>query len=123
VVIEEASMARFARVVLGGAPSDDELDPMTIDLALNEDGFVAQRFLTSGWWGGIKSDEFLPFVIDATGKMDFGTGFEEADRYATTNLPTKRIEVGEYVTVFDEYGEHCFVVKQLLWMDELPVQA
>lgn len=117
-------MARLARIVLTGTRTDDELDPMTLDVLLDEARRVVQRFPTSGWWGKLKgTEDLMPFIFFPTGKMDFGTGFEEEDRYSDTNIQTKQLDVGEYVTVTDQYGEHCFVVKQVLWADELPAAA
>lgn len=117
-------MARLARIVLTGTRTDDELDPMTLDLFLDEGRRVAQSFPTSGWWGRFKgSGDFEPFVFFPSGTMDFGTGFDEEDRHASTNIQTKRLDVGEYVTVNRCDYESCFVVKQVLWLDELQAAA
>lgn len=115
-------MARVARIVLTGTRTDHELDPITLDLVLNDDGRVVQKFPTAGWWGSLKPAEDLdPFVFYPDGKLDFGSGWDDAeDRFARTNVPSKCITVGEYVTVINSEGEHCFVVKQVLWFDEMP---
>lgn len=112
-------MARSARVLLTGTRSDDELDPVTLDVFLDERGKVVQSFPTSGWWGKLRTDDLLPFIFFPSGKIDFGTGFEEENRYAQTNLPTKRLHVGEYVTMEVGDDEHCFLVKKVLWIDEI----
>jgi hypothetical protein len=113
-------MARLARIVLTGTRVDDELDPITVDLFLDDSRHVVHKFPTCGWWGKLKgTDDLMPFILFPDGKMDFGTGFDEDDRYHRTNLQSKRLEVGEYVTVTHEFGEHCFAVKQVVWADEL----
>lgn len=113
-------MARFARIVLTAARTDDELDPITLDVVLDEGRHIVQTFPTSGWWGKLKgTEDLMPFIFFPNGRMDFGTGFDEDDRYHSTNIQTKRLDLGEYVTVTHEFGEYCFVVKQVLWADEL----
>lgn len=113
-------MARLARIAFAATRTDDELDPMTLDVFLDGGRRVAQNFPISGWWGKLKgSGDFEPFVFFPSGKMDFGTGFDDEDRHASTNIQTKRLDVGEYVTVYEGDYESCFVVKQVLWLDEL----
>lgn len=118
-------MTRLARIVLTGTRTDDELDPLTLDVFLDDARRVVQKFPTSGWWGTFKrGDELLPFIFFPDGKMDFGSGFDDDDggheeRIAHTNLQTKRLDVGEYVSMTDSNGEHCFSVKHVVWADEL----
>lgn len=113
-------MTRLARIALTATRTDNELYPMTVDLFLDEGRRVVQTFPTSGWWGKLKgTEDLMPFIYFPTGKLDFGTGFEEEDRYGQTNIQSKRLDVGEYVTVEDGTEENCFVVKQVLWLDEL----
>lgn len=112
-------MARLTRVVLVAARTDDYLDPITLDVFLDESKQVMQNFPTSGWWGKLKNTEdLMPFIFFPNGKMDFGTEFEIEDRYARTNLQNKRIEINEYVTVDDSDGQHCFRVKEIHWLGD-----
>lgn len=117
-------MTKLARIVLIGTRTDGELDPLTLDVFLDEGRRVVQTFPTSGWWGTLKpGEELLPFIFFPKGKLDFGSGYEEEDRFAHTNIQTKRLDLGEYVTVTDANGEHCFAIKQVLWTDELSAVA
>ena len=40
-------MTRLARIVLAGTRTDDELDPVTLDVFLDDERRVAQNFPTS----------------------------------------------------------------------------
>lgn len=115
-------MSRLARVLLIGSRTDRCLDPLTLDVYLDETRCISQKFPTTGWWGKLRpGDDLLPFVFFPKGKLDFGSGFDEEDRFAEINIQNKRLDVGEYVTMTDSEGEHCFAVKQVLWVDELAI--
>jgi hypothetical protein len=112
-------MTRLARIVLNGTRTED-LDPITLDAFLDDGLRVVQAFPTSGWMGSLKTGhDVLPFIFFPKGTFDFGSYFEDDERYGQTNVHTKRLDVGEYVTMTDENGEHCYSVKQVFWLDEL----
>lgn len=76
-----------------------------VDLLVNEQGFAARKFPTFGWWGRLKSNDLLPFVLSPNGAMDFGALPEDeiglpADRYGQTDILERNIFQGREV-VFD----------------------
>jgi hypothetical protein len=113
-------MARIARVVLTDTMTDSELDPFTFDLLLDPKGQVHGKAPTTGWWGNFAAgNDLLPFILLPNGKLDFGSDYEVDERYGTTNLHSKIIAVGEYVTVQTDGRQYCLRVTKLVWLDEL----
>ncbi|MCJ2019822.1 hypothetical protein MKK84_20680 [Methylobacterium sp. E-065] len=56
--------------------------------------------------------EVYPFIIDEDGDMDFGSGFDEAVRYLSSNIMTKNIILSETFTVNDG-GENIYMIKEI----------
>lgn len=80
-----------------------------VDLLVDDKGNAARMFPTFGWWGRLKSNDLLPFVLTATGAMDFGAVPDDeigprGDRYGQTDILERAIFDGrEVVFVVDGY--------------------
>jgi hypothetical protein len=87
---------------------------------LDDKGHVLGKAPMAGWWGNFAaSNDLIPFILLPNGKLDFGSEYEVEDRYGTTNVHSKTIAIGEYVTVQTDWGEHCLRVSKIVWLDEL----
>jgi hypothetical protein len=113
-------MARIARVVLTESRGAEELISFTFDLVLNQEGHVINKAPTAGWLGSFASGSSLePFILLPNGKLDFGSEYEIEDRFGTTNIHSKTIAVGEYVSVTTNSGGGCLRITKIVWLDEL----
>ena len=84
---------------------DDPLaSPITLDAQLN-----ASRKIVGGWllFGatGARTLYGRPFTLDGKGRMDFGEGRADADRFWTSDIRTREIIVGGTFTVTWSGGE------------------
>ena len=84
----------LARVVLEN--SEDQNQQIQIDLVL--DGKNARPGLDYfGMWQDKREDVRCPFVMDANGSADFGTGYDGEDRYYETNIGSLALTIGQEV--------------------------
>lgn len=86
---------------------DHEYDPLVIDVLTDEDHFpIPDSPPTSGWWGRLGTTNLLPFILQPSGRLDFGSdeNTDQADRYALTDIKNVHIRPGERVTVDDGQG-------------------
>ena len=78
--------------------SDRENCSITLDIILDRDRRSRPKLAYFGIWGAIGSDDPMPFVLSKDGSIDFGSGFENDERFAKTNLLNKVIQTDEYFT-------------------------
>lgn len=108
----QAANMRYVRVLLN---DPDDVDwPFVVDLVVSDNGTVNGKIPTFGRWGRLDSNAVWPFILRTDGRMDFGETPEDAlkeeDRYGWTNIFSKQIQTGEYVT-FRAYGEeYCLLI-------------
>lgn len=73
---------------------DDPLEtPVTLDAALGLTRRIAGDWILFGATG-LHTPQCLPFTLDAEGRMDFGAGRAEADRFWRTDIRTREIALG-----------------------------
>jgi hypothetical protein len=113
--VTQAADMRFVRVFLND-PEDADW-PFVVDLVVGDEGSVNGKIPTFGRWGKLNSNAVWPFILLTDGRMDFGETPEDAlkeeDRYGWTNIFSKQIRVGEYVT-FRAYGdEYCLPITRV----------
>ena len=82
--------------------ADWENCSITVDLVLEANGKARPNLAYFGVWGAIGSPDPMPFLLNRNGSIDFGSGFEDNERYARTNLLDKVLETGEYFTFLKE---------------------
>lgn len=96
----------------------DDFDHLFVDVFVDEFGAADDRLMTYGRWGQL-SKEPWPLILrprrgSAETNVDFGTGMNalrsSEERFATTNLLSKRIMVGELATFSYGGDEICFQV-------------
>lgn len=95
------------------------LGDFVFQLVVDEKGNVKQRFPMLGWWGRLKSNDLLPFILRLNGRMDFGSDpdeTDESDRYYETDIFKRQIEVGRRVDIKIDGDIHRLTVSKV---DEL----
>ena len=95
---------------------DSDGEPISFDLFVDGHGRVSDNVATYGRWGSLTGADIWPFVLRPTkgsgeALMDFGATEGEpsdpAERYARTNIVSKRIQRGELATVWYGGDEYC----------------
>lgn len=108
-------MTKLVRVVANG-----EDENLVIDVFVDDDRRVVKKAHTGGWLGDLKSNDVYPFVfrIDRDeDQIDLGDSPDsdpEWERFANTNLRSKRIVQGEYLTVTLGDDEFCLRIKDVI---------
>src|ERR1043165_7201879 len=83
--------------------SPEDWDPFRFDVVLGEEKTVLKVPVFFGFSGRWKDKGNLcPFVLEPSGRIDFGAGFTD-DRYYRTNIREKQIAIGELFSVWDEH--------------------
>src|SRR4051812_5300619 len=91
---EEAMDQHLARVTLENTEARHQ--DVTVDLVF--DGNKARRGLAFfGVWQDRNDDVRCPFVLDPTGDVDFGTGYDGSDRWYRTNVAEIELFIGQQV--------------------------
>jgi hypothetical protein len=99
--------ANLKRVVLQNPDARNQ--EVRIDLIF--DGNQVRRGLEYyGLWQDKDGDVRCPFSLGEAGEVDFGTGYDGADRYYETNLLEKEMVTGQQVTWNSESEEGVFSV-------------
>lgn len=106
---------RFVRVLLNDP--DDPDGPFVFDLVVHGDGTVNRKIPMFGRWGKLDSNAVWPFILRTDDRMDFGESPEDAlkeeDRYGWTNICSKKIQSGEYVTIRAFGDEYCLAITKV----------
>ncbi|MES2442244.1 MAG: hypothetical protein V4574_05390 [Pseudomonadota bacterium] len=104
----------------------DEYDSFSLDLFVDPFGIIDDRIVTYGRWGKLESNDVWPLIVrhdlgSGEGRLDFGCEADspelDAERFAWTNVSSKRIAKGEYVTILYDGDEICYRITQV---KELP---
>jgi len=105
---------------------NDEYDPFSLDLFVDPAGILDDRIVTYGRWGKLKSDDIWPLIVRPNAgkgdtRLDFGFDSDlpttDEERFAWTNICSKQIAPGEFVSVRYDGDEICYRVTQV---KELP---
>lgn len=97
----------LARVVLENA--QDNNFEVVIDLVV-EGGKAKPGLVYFGVWLDKNAQATCPFVMDPHGQIDFGTGYDGADRFYETDLNSVDLGVGQQVFWRIGEFEQTFVV-------------
>lgn len=91
------------RVCLNGASGNT--DRIRFDLIVGQDMKPLLSSVCFGWYGAFTgSDVADGILLKPDGTIDFGCSFEGSGRFHKTNLLAKKIQLGEYVTIWWLWG-------------------
>ena len=94
-------MLKHVRIFLD-PKSREDMDPICVDAALNEQQKIAGKWFIFGLSGNTDDKStWYPIVCRIDGTIDFGAGYE-GERWWRTNIREKTIQVGSLVSVWDE---------------------
>ena len=86
-----AEPLRLARIVLENV--DARYQDVTVDLVF-EGNTVRPGMFFFGMWRDKNEETCCPFVLDSNGEVDFGTGYDGADRYYETDIAQVTLAIG-----------------------------
>jgi hypothetical protein len=95
-------MRKYVRIA--AKPTIDNPDSPTfcVDAMIDESNRIIGKHALFGLSGRFDSrdTEFYPFVLDPSGRVDFGMGYDEEanERFGETDLRERTIQIGELVT-------------------------
>ncbi len=99
---------RLGRIVFRNT-QEDHLE-ITIDLIFI--GYQPKRGIEyCGLWQDRREDYRCPFTVSTEGHVDFGTGYDDADRYYQTDMLEKALSVGQRIAWSgnEDNGEYAVV--------------
>lgn len=90
---------KLVRVTLAQEESD-----FSFDLVVDEQNKPIRKLAMLGWWGKLRSNDLLPFILRNDGKMDFGAlpgdpDYYSSERYGVTDILEREIIQGRRVDV------------------------
>ena len=109
---------RVVRLVCTVKGEPEEKFPLTFEVTLDKD-LIARGRAYFGFQG-LLSGELYPFVLYPDGRLDFGSGYDDDDRYTSSNILDKAIERGAIFTTrerdpdTDRVREYVYVIKQIV---------
>src|SRR5215468_1827125 len=95
----------LVRLVLQNA--DNRNQEIRLDLVI-EGRMIKGGLEYFGLWEDRYEDARCPFVLGPDGKVDFGTGYDGADRYYETNIGSLELTIGQQVGWRNESGDQTF---------------
>lgn len=107
----------FVRVCLRHVGEDG--DRCRFDLSLGPDLLPLADKVHFGFWGALDGvHESFGVLLTPEGVIDLGSGWDLHDRLHKTNLHQRRMELGQYVTIWWKWGaaqdEHTYIVEAVL---------
>jgi hypothetical protein len=104
----ESQDLRLARIVLEDTQARHQ--QITIDLVFEGDQ-IRRGNEYYGVWRDHNEDSICPFVMNANGEMDFGTGYSGDDRFYELDVLNSRIGLGQQVALqSDQYETQMKIV-------------
>ena len=95
-----AASARLGRIVFHNTQeSSQEISVDLIFVGPQPKGGIEYY----GLWQERHEDVRCPFTLSPDGHVDFGTGYDEADRYYETDMLEKEMSIGQRITW--KYGD------------------
>jgi hypothetical protein len=115
-------VAMFVRVTLRHV--GQEGDRCRFDLSLGPDLIPLADKVYFGFWGSLDGiRESFGVALTPEGLINLGAGFETEDRLHKTNLHQRKIEIGQYVTIWWQWGgrpqEHTYIIEAMLQLSAL----
>ncbi len=99
--------AKLKRVVF----QNTEVKTQEIRIDLIFDGNQMRRGIEYfGLWQDKDGDSRCPFTLSEGGEVDFGTGYDGADRFYETNMLEKEMVTGQQITWNSEAEEAAFSI-------------
>jgi hypothetical protein len=81
---------------------DDPASNLSVDMLLDERRYWISHVMSAGWWGRLNSNDLWPFVLQKSGKIDFGNTedepFDPKERFGWIELEGRLIAKGEHYT-------------------------
>jgi hypothetical protein len=111
---------RHVRIFLD-PKSREDMEPICLDAALNEQQKIAGKWFIFGLSGNVDDKgTWYPIVCRIDGTIDFGAGYE-GERWWRTNIREQTIQVGSSVSVWDDRDqEFLFQVAKIHELKETP---
>jgi hypothetical protein len=81
---------------------DERIDKWCIDAVIDSNDQIVGKWFLQGTSGYDSSQSLYPFICHVDGRLDFGSGYSE-DRFYTTNIRKKSIQVGNLVSIWDNH--------------------
>lgn len=97
-------MSNVVRIVERTQKPDEELN-ITLEVRVNKKR-IENKMVFFGFLGSLKDDEnLLPFVLHRDGQLDFGSLFDDEDRFGRTNIHERPIELGTFFSTRMNIGD------------------